>query len=199
MADRKKQFPGWLQVAAFVAAAISVIATQPPRQPRNYPTWEFTNERTRDLFGLDAKLWVSKSGKRGTGITLRLHNPDSVPVIISLLSAQFTAGEITRTAQGVPTEVSVKPHTSHHLYIPFTFDNEKTWNDSFRKGILSLRFKKEGKEIAWRADLKHHLRGFHRTVPPECIYWADERSEEAEPIQKTYDESSPCKEKEEKQ
>jgi hypothetical protein len=162
--DRRRRFSNWLQTAAFVAAAVAVMATPPPHRVRNYPAWEFDRPQNKQLYGIEARLWVSKSAKSGLGITLRLKNPKEQISEFDLVLAQLSIGELTIDAKQAAKKITLKPHSSYHLYLPFLFDNQKLWNKNIRQAILYLRFNQGMKRTHWRADMNHVLHSFYRDI-----------------------------------
>ena len=63
------------RVVVIGVALLFCAATSPPRYtyPRNYPAWRIEGATTRVTACGEVRVWVSKSGKEGVGVTVRVH------------------------------------------------------------------------------------------------------------------------------
>jgi len=154
---------GALQALAVVAAALACFATSPPKMSRNFPAWEVEGDPQRPFPGVLARVWVCKSGKQGLGLTLRLRGLAPGTTRVLLERATLVIGAVRVAAGELPGGRSLEKDQLEHLYLPFAFDNERLWNEGWRRGNLVLQLAVGGaSQKPWRIKLVHRLRGFHR-------------------------------------
>lgn len=142
-------------------AALASVATSPPRFPRNYPQWKAAPAQ-RQVGCAIAEVWVSKSGKTGLGVTLRVIKHEAgdtpTPCLVEVTRARFVAGGTVAEAPA-PAAIDL-PGLSHveYRYLPFELDNNAAWNRGERAGVLTLGFA-DGTE--WAIPLTHEWTGPH--------------------------------------
>src|SRR5688572_16844210 len=119
------------RLAVVTLAAAASIATPAPRYryPRNYPVWQVESGGSWSYGCVAAEAWVSKSGKEGMGLTLKLTPTGASGCYVSIGGGGFTVAGREVTAGGCPLDVKVPPGGPSHLYLPFFFDNQKLWNE----------------------------------------------------------------------
>jgi len=108
-------------------------------------------------------LWVSKSGKKGFGVTLRLQGKRSKMQSFRMLKASFTCDKKTYSVWKLPSEaVYVLPKQKRFLYLVFPFDNDALWKKKKVLGTLSLKVAIGlAKPFTWSIPLVQQLRTFH--------------------------------------
>jgi hypothetical protein len=163
----RRPLAAWLQVAAVAAAAIASIATPAPRYqyPRAYPAWQIV-DGDRVLSGCASlRVWVSKSGKEGLGLTVMAAAEGDAPCEVAIDRAVLTVAGQAIPAARLPERAALAPGEVTHLYLPFPFDGEGTWNRGQRRGRLELVvLAGEAAPRAWDFALVHHRDGPHRKV-----------------------------------
>jgi hypothetical protein len=149
--------------ATFLGGLLLTTGVHTACMQRNYPYWRACKPAVRQIGAVDARLWVSKSGKQGVGVTVRLLGSESAPVAVRIARAELrVAGGPTVGYDGAPA-LTLSPGESRYLYLPFSFDNERAWNEGRRCALLRLQIQVGAKHTAtWRIQLVHQLRGFHR-------------------------------------
>jgi hypothetical protein len=158
----------WLGIGAVVACAVASMATSPMfPSPRNYPAWELNKRQAMlRVEGVRLKAWISKSGKTGAGVTVRVYNCEEQARRLGIKRAVLKvegAGERVAAAR-LPGPVEVKPGGAAHLYLPFSFDNERLWNQRQRSAHLRLELELDDKRHSWVIRAAHELRGYHRAL-----------------------------------
>jgi hypothetical protein len=154
-------------------AAVLCAATSPPRYsyPRSYPAWKITDATVRVTECAEIKAWVSRSGKSGVGVTVRITPRGTEACDVRVAEAALEIGGARIEAIDLPESSQAPPGAQHHLYIPFAFDNEASWNRGERTGMLILRFD-PGPEL--KVAIEHHrgpphhkLDRWERRRPPQ--------------------------------
>jgi hypothetical protein len=156
------------RLGALVLTSATCIATSPAHvYIKNYPAWQPHGDTTRVIGCVDSKWWVSKSGKEGFGITVRVHaRPGGCRVRVT--HAVFAAGPTVVDAPvRAPTELSEE--VTDYIYLPFAFDNNTLWNQGIRRGMLDLGLSAvsaSGTESAAteHAELTQELHGYFRDL-----------------------------------
>lgn len=144
-------------------AAGASLASMPPRYPRNYPTWTVSAEGTRTLRCANLDAWVSKSGKEGFGLTLRMQNLTEEPCQVTFEGATFMAEGVQ--IEGVlPAPITLSPFHLEPTYVPFAFNNEKLWNKGIQKGSLRLELQVDGQSASWVMPLVERFDSFHKVI-----------------------------------
>jgi hypothetical protein len=145
----------------------------------NYPHWAPLADTTGVVGCTDAKWWVSKSGKEGVEITLRLHGRSEGTCTVRLEHALFVIADV-RVSAGVklPIEASVAGGQDVFLYLPFLFENNKQWNLGKRAGELELALSSGEASTAMtqtRVQMEHRFEGHSvarvRTDVGHCRQW----------------------------
>lgn len=167
-----------------VLAVIACVATSPPRFPRQFPYWEVAG-RSQEIVCARITPGVSKSGKRGVGLTLVVRGLAQQGCRVRIAAARlylFSASAGDRRADGAPTEsapaiefrpdldpqkplpvaVDVEAGQAAQLYLPFLFDNNDMWNRHLRQGRFAIDLIVAGKiQETWHVPAVHRLDGFH--------------------------------------
>jgi hypothetical protein len=160
-----------LRAAAVAAAAMASLATSAMPPPpyvttRDYPIWRPAAPAHLELDACGAlDAWVSKSGKSGVGVTVRVSHlcerPRAARVLeVSLvMDGEVAAGELPGEA------LALTPHASRHAYVPLPFDNERAWNQGVRRGELVVAVDVGAGRQQLRVPMTHELRGALRRYP----------------------------------
>lgn len=148
-----------VQVTALAAAALASVATSrsPVTYPRNYPSWEITGTKVREIGCGRVVAWVSKSGKQGVGLSLAV-TEDRAPCELHVVSAALVIG-----GARIPAAPTVRDGAGN-LYVPFAFDNEAKWNADDRRGELELEVESMGERARWIFAARHLRDEPHRKV-----------------------------------
>jgi hypothetical protein len=104
-----------------------------------------------------AEGWVARSSKTGMGFTLHIV-PDAGCMV------QLTGAQFKLPGQGIAASLVLpRPLTSveQHVYLPFLFDNEGSWNRGEREGNLELAFLVNGAPEVWKLPMIHRNEGYH--------------------------------------
>ena len=136
--ENSRRPANWLQILALIAAMLVGCATS--RLPyMRYPGWQITSEREHHIGPLTMRAWVSKSGHRGVGLTLKLHNSGDHTESVTLRRALLTVrGETRIPSKGAPKQIRLGPDEMTHVYLPFVFDNRGSWQRNAREGALHI-------------------------------------------------------------
>jgi hypothetical protein len=154
--------PRWAQALVVVLAALASLATSAPRMTRNFPAWGVTSETSATMACASVEAWVSKSGKEGFGLTLKVQNTTERPCPVELVEARFAVDALQIPASPLPGPLPLGPYQVDYVYLPFVFDNEALWNAGERAGALALGFRVEGRALPpWELRLTHAIDGFH--------------------------------------
>ena len=155
---------GWLRASVLALAALASVATSPPRYPRNFPAWRVFSEAVRPVGCVQATAWVAKSGKTGLGLGLELSPASGATCTIEVKNAVLVVNPGPQEQRvgylNLPQPTVVQGYSA--LYIPFAFDNEKSWNDGERDARLSLELVVDGvAQPVWSLSLHHEYSGPH--------------------------------------
>ena len=122
-----------IRTVGLALAALACLATSapPPRPPRPFLAWQLEGADVR--FGcLAARAWVSKSGREGVGVTIRLENVSEVACVVAVTRATFSVGEMELGAveapplldeNGAAVDGALAAHTVRFAYVAWSFDN----------------------------------------------------------------------------
>jgi hypothetical protein len=145
-----------LRAVAFVATALACAATSRPMTVRNYPKWQL--EKSSQHVGC-AKIdaWVSKSGKEGVGINLRVASSRSDRCNVEILSGVIDVGGKRVPLPRRPAPLN--PGAPVFVYLPFPFDNERAWNEGRRTARLELRVKTSSGGGFFASEMQHEWDG----------------------------------------
>lgn len=128
---------------AGVLAALACAATSAPMATRNYPNWKVESLGARQLGCARVEAWVSKSGKEGAGVSLRVRQAGPGPCRLEVAAAklEIEGTEFAASALPAPLELDL---SDRFTYVPFVFDNEALWNAGKRRGTLTLSLRFNG-------------------------------------------------------
>lgn len=176
----------WQRTLVTALAALACVATSAPRAPRQFPMWEVAaTPQETDCARITPV--VSKSGKRGVGLTLAVRGlrAGSCQVQVRAAHLHLTSAEIPPVAfqpsAQAPAEVQVLGGQLQYIYLPFLFDNNRQWNRKVRQGHFAIDLNVAGRALpTWQLPANHVLRGYHRdlwrhtepSVPAEPSYIA---------------------------
>ena len=157
---------------AGVLLACAATPAPPPVPPRPVAAWDVGEARLALPCG-EAVAWVSKSGKTGAGLTVRVTPGDGGAACDARIAgATLTIGrdaiageEIPLTAP--PTGASdgvyrvddprlVVARSTYH-YVAFTFDGEARWNRGERTGTFAVELELGGARRTWTLPALHHM------------------------------------------
>lgn len=166
-----------LRLTVIAVAVVFCAATSAPRYryPRSYPTWRAAGLASRVDACAEVKAWISKSGKQGVGVTVRLSGRGERACRVELTAAHFAIGERRIAVAVLPSSVIVQPASVEYFYLPFAFDNEGAWNRGERRGDLALALSYDGAPspelrvtFEHRRDRAHDQVDYHqpRLMPP---------------------------------
>ncbi len=179
----------WHHATVVAIAAFASIATPAPRYPRNYPAWQTVTNTPTKLGCAELDAWVAKSGKTGVGLHVAHRPVGGGPCPVVITSARLVVRGIYRGTSRAPLGVilhgtvakpgSIVDHTydgavppaestpgSGPIYVPFAFDNNKTWNQRYRDGTFELELEVGGAKHTWTLPATHRLRGYHVEAYP---------------------------------
>jgi hypothetical protein len=157
---------GALRALAFAIVALACVATSAPRLVRNYPIWKVETLGERRIGCGKVDVWVSKSGKQGIGVTVRIAPMSAGPCPARVTRARFSAGPTTADAEPA---VALEKNGKSYLYLPFPFDNETLWNEGHHAGRLELVIQVGDREEKLAFNLRHAFSGPHvisDRIPP---------------------------------
>ncbi|MCA9668002.1 MAG: hypothetical protein KC503_20530 [Myxococcales bacterium] len=153
----------WGRWLALAAVLLACAATQPPRHPRAYAVWQLPEKHSARVGAATVQAWVSKSGKGGCGVTLRVESPRPLKLVDAALSVQ--GGPRVRADGTLPRLVAQGGAAVEHAYVAFVFDNEAAWNAGLRRGALELELEIDGQRQRLRIAAEHVRPANHRRVP----------------------------------
>lgn len=150
------------RAAATGFIALACAATPAPRYQRDYPFWEVTGNAAPVFGCAEAAAWVSKSGKTGLGLTVRLHATGGA-CSVDLTGASLELVD-RRVARGVPERrhLDLARCQVEHVYVPFRFDSEAAWNAGVRSGTIDIQLATGGVSRAWRMPAEHRFASYQR-------------------------------------
>ncbi len=163
------------------AACIAVLAIcaatsqAPPIPPPSVPMWTVTTKPLQLPCG-EAAVWVSKSGKTGLGVTVRVTPLEGQPcvsgVTASLKFADRTfTGEVLESRNGVELPPDYRDPDgmsdrrlldSTYHYIAFELDNEARWNRGDRTATFEISIEAGGQKQSWPLAATHAYAEFPR-------------------------------------
>lgn len=139
------------RLAGLIAAAAASAATSrlptPSLQPP--PTWTVGGPIGRAGCAT-VEPWISKSGRQGVGVTVRLRSVQDTCVVTLSGAAVVVEGTAHRAAS-LPAAVTVGRGGPAHVYLAFPFDNLRAWKEQRNKGELVLTFVDAGTSRAGAA------------------------------------------------
>jgi hypothetical protein len=158
--------PAWARFCVLAMAAFFSIATPAPMMARRFPEWRVVRGDALALACAKVHAWISKSGKEGLGVTLRLTATASC--VVAVREARLVVDGHEVPAVAVPPEQRVGVGAPVHVYLPFSFDGEGAWNRGARTARLKLAFELVGAgegggtaPVAWDLPLEFHLDSQH--------------------------------------
>jgi hypothetical protein len=155
-----------LHLGALVVSALSCLATPAPRFWRNYPVWETGAPTERRLDCARARLWVSKAGKEGLGVTVAVQADGEAACRVRVERALLTVGDRRIAAAALPEPAAVAPGTTTYLYLPFAFDANAAWNHGQRDALLLVALAAgDATPVEQQIALAYRLHGFFAERP----------------------------------
>jgi hypothetical protein len=158
--------PAWARVAAVALAAFFSAATMAPRIVRQYPEWRIVSNADSALSCANVHAWVSKTGKEGMGVTVRVAPQDHCYVAVQAARLQIGNQEIP-AAELPPVEQYVETQPAP-VYLAFPFDGQAAWNHQVRSATLHLVLASgptpDPAQLiprAWDLSLAYRLDSFH--------------------------------------
>jgi len=150
-----------------------------PKPPRPVPGWIVTDGLLTLPCG-QAAAWVSKSGKTGFGLTVRVVRNEDADCPATIASARLTLRDGTIVA-GTAIDVDVMPkarppavseelepspeppspallNRARYHYVMFRFDNNACWNRGDCAGDVELEIDVGGRRMPWRMPGVHRYR-----------------------------------------
>lgn len=169
--------PRFASATALVAALFACAATpaQPPPPPPPVAAW-VVSDATHVVRCGDVRAWVSKSGKTGFGLTVRVVPRDEgCPVRIAAARVRVGRGDaISGRAmpvlarpegpqRGRPTrstaEAADLEEATYH-YVAFAFDNNARWNRGERNATVEIELAYDGKTVLWSMPAEQRMVSF---------------------------------------
>lgn len=158
--------PAWARVAAVGLAAFFSAATMAPRIVRQFPEWRIVSNADSALSCASVHAWVSKTGKEGMGVTVRVAPEGNCYFAIQDARLQVGAQEILAAALP-PVEQYVESQPAP-VYLAFPFDGQAAWNHQVRSATLHLVVASgptpDPAQLiprAWDLSLAYRLDSFH--------------------------------------
>jgi hypothetical protein len=163
--------PAWARTLVLVVAAIASMASPGIRMRRQFPEWRAVGQPPDlDLGCGTARAWVSKSGKEGVGVTVRIAAEAGCEVEIREARFRVDGEDLVPLWPPSTAELASKP--TIHVYMAFPFDGEKAWNHGSRKAVLRLVFAAGARSSAAGSTLRsldlpleNRLDDFHQHAP----------------------------------
>jgi hypothetical protein len=140
--------------------AIACAATPAPRWERDYPWWELTGAE-KELGCAHATAWVSKAGKTGFGLSVRL-SADGAGCTLDISAASIRLADGTEAPGLPPRSIALEPCQTTIAYVPFRFDSEAAWNLGVRSGVITLSVG----SLTWTMPAEHRLVAYQRERVP---------------------------------
>ena len=155
---RAETHPRWLQVAAVLAAAAAAVATS-PAWVVDSPAWQIDRDREEESGGLSIRAWVSKSGREGMGVTLRVENRGQEEITLRITKAAFLYEGASIPSRAMPPTATVGPEETHHVYLPFLFENHALTAGEISHGRLEITFRAgDAGERVWTLSMSYRMR-----------------------------------------
>lgn len=159
------QRPSWLAHVGVLFAALASLATSRPQV--GYPYWRVSEigdqeSPVRESGCVAIQAAVVRSGKQGLGVLL----VDRSRCAVRLIAARVRVGAPLPDGSGKVQVVDAVPYPTwdgdRSVYLAFEFDNERTWNEGVRSGVLQLVVEAEGEPRATLSfEMVHGFNGAH--------------------------------------
>jgi hypothetical protein len=162
--------PVWARLGVLGLAAFFSLATSPIREVRAFPEWRITGEQEHRVGCATVRAWVSKTGKEGMGVTLRLSGSLGCAVVVR--DARLVLGSQEIVAVKQPPGHSLTGARPVHVYLAFPFDGESAWNQGLRVASLRLDLGSDQAtrtpSSVWELPLEYRWDAPHSAYHPPC-------------------------------
>jgi len=168
--ERHAAPPRFVTCAALSVALLVCAATPapPPVPPPPRPGWVLAGPPLALPCG-EATAWIAKTGKTGTGLTVRVVAPPDAPpceVIVASAVLRFADGEVR--GQEVPLSGDAPPpppdrdaprpsSAATYHYLGFVFDNEARWNRHQRSAEVAIELEVAGARVPWQLSAQQQF------------------------------------------
>lgn len=157
-----------LGLAAVALASMATSAMPPPMilSARDYPIWRLSQPIAQQLDPcVTARAWISKSGRQGVGITLRLDHlcDDERQVPVQRVAMTLSSHRTFAVPKDKLPTLLLGPKSTQHAYLPIPFDNLAAWEQGAHAGVLEISVGSDPKTL--RAPMTYKLRGLYRSYP----------------------------------
>jgi hypothetical protein len=166
---RHPSVPGaaWARLCALGLAAFFSIATPAPSLVRRYPEWRILADNRLPLTCATAHAWVSKTGKEGLGLTVRI--TPTAACAVTVRDARLLVDGQEVVAASLPPRQTMREAEAVHVYLAFPFDGQAVWNRQVRTAKLRLTLAggtdvEPAAPVAWELPLFYRLDSSH-------VYW----------------------------
>jgi hypothetical protein len=130
----------WRLAGVITAAAASTATSLAPTAPLPPPPlWTVRGQPTGRAGCAEVSPWISKSGREGIGVTVRLRAMQD-NCVVTLRSAAIVVDGTEYRAASLPAALTVGSGGPSHMYLAFVFDNLRAWKEQRNKGELVLGF-----------------------------------------------------------
>lgn len=185
LGDRERAAPdvrprGFLGGVALVGIVLACAATpaSPPVPPRPVPGWTL-RDATLPLPCGEATAWVSKAGKTGFGLTVRVTRPSTSSACtlrIVAARARFASGppvdgrelaviQALAARRDEAASSDVDHAMAHYHYVAFEHDSNARWNRGDRTAHVELEIEAGGAHARWVMPATHDFITFPARRP----------------------------------
>ena len=125
-------------ILSALALATTIGACFPIEGPRQYPEWHLP--KASSAIGCGAlTAWMSKSGKEGALLTIRLQGSTLQACHVQIASVAVKMHDQVHPASKLPPPPVLVRGSEVFVYVPIPFDGDAAWNDEeSRKGTIDI-------------------------------------------------------------
>ena len=159
-------------MACVAVAAVASVATSrvppppcPTSEARDFAVWTMPPEQRQPQGCAGVSAWVSRSGKQGVGVTLRVLNLSEATCEIEVLGSLFEHERASVQGDTESPSLRLAPRRDGHIFLAHHFDSEALWNASENRARYLLHTAVNGVEQPlWRISMTQQRAAPHRIV-----------------------------------